>query len=320
MTGKSIGLVLGAIIPATLFAAMTARAADPPPILGVPGNTLPGQQMVHISGSDGQPIRGVPAPAGFNPVSPSVAMALQARARAHLPQATPVPPTQELELLDPNVDPLGRPTVKVSPIVGPDGVAHIDIPPCVLVHKYYYTGDRSFQGPMLPGGPTIVVFNHPADGERIYLEIQMPPGAPRVIYTRHSIEYNYGFQSVILSFGAHGRPKIAFRQGASALTEAKVAREQARQATRRFIQRTGLPEARRKVHEKLRNAGDATADRLHDIGKAAVTPVVQMVKLIPGIQMLTSSPEQTVETERNSLVKSGTANLSSFEASIPTVR
>jgi hypothetical protein len=320
MTGRSPVRILGVIITAALLATVTAGASDIPPALAIPGNRIPGQQIVHTSDPGAEPIRSVPAPAGINPVPPNITRALQERARIHLPQSTPVPPTQELELLDPNVDPLGRPAAKVIPTTGPDGVARIDIPPCVLVHKYYYTGDRSFQAPLLPGGPTVVVVNHPADGERIYLEIQMPPGAPRVIYTRHSIEYNYGIQSVILSFGAHGRPKVTFRQGASALTRARVAGERARQATSRFIERTGVPEARRKVHEKVQTVGGATADRLHDIGKAAVTPVIQVVKLIPGIQLLTSSPEQTVEHERNSLVKGATTDLTSFEASIPTVR
>jgi hypothetical protein len=50
-------------------------------------------------------------------------------------QAAPVPPTQEIELLDPNVHPRGLPAV--VPTRGPDGVMQIDVPPAVLVHKYY---------------------------------------------------------------------------------------------------------------------------------------------------------------------------------------
>ena len=68
----------------------------------------------------------------------------------------------------------------------------VDIPPVILVHRYYFTGERSFQAQLLPGGPSIVVVNHPKTGERTYIDVQMPPGAPRVTYTDHSIEYDYG--------------------------------------------------------------------------------------------------------------------------------
>ncbi len=319
MTGKSLSRVVAALLSATLITAMTALAADGPTSTSVPGNTIPGQQLLdHSPDSDPNPIRSGPAPAGTNAVRPGLVSALQSR--AHLPKSTPVPPTQEIELLDPNVDPLGRPTVKVSQVVGPDGLARIDIPPAVLVHKFYYTGDRSFQGPMLPGGPTVVVLNHPADGERLYIEMQMPPGAPRIIYTRNSVEYNYGVQSIILSFGPHGRPKITMRQGVSGLMEARIARDQARQNASRFIARTGLPEARRKVREQAQNVARSAADRIHDVGKAAVTPVIQLAKLIPGINLLTSNPEQSVENERDSLVKRAGTELNSAQSSIATVR
>jgi hypothetical protein len=318
MTGKSLGLGLGAITLAALVASTNALASDGLPSLGVPGNTVGSPLLDHSADLGAGPIRAMPGAAGINPVRPGISAAFAAR--SHLPASVPVPPTQELELLDPNVDPLGRPTAKVSQTVGPDGLARIDIPPAVLVHRFYYTGDRSFQGPMLPGGPTIVVVNHPADGERIYLQIQMLPGAPRIIYTRHSIEYNYGAQAIILSFGAHGRPKVTFRQGISAVMRGKIAHEETRQSVQRFIARTGVPEARRKIREQARNVGRSAADRIHDIGKAAVTPVIQLVKLVPGINLLTNPPEQSVENEREVLLKRGTAQLASFDSSIKTVR
>jgi hypothetical protein len=302
-----------------LGASVPASAGDGTSSAMVPGNTIPGQQAVdHAPDFEADPIRRMPAAAGINAVRPSVS-ALKLPP-PHLPTAVPVPPTQELQVLDPNVDPLGRPTVKVSEITGPDGLKHIDIPPCVIIHMFYYTGDRSFQGPMLPGGPTIVVLNHPADGERLYIEIQMPPGAPRITYTRHSVEYNYGFQTIVLTFALHGRPKVTMRQGVSGLTEARMARQEARQAASRFIARTGLPEARRKIRAQAQNVARSAADRIHDVGKAAAGPIVSIVKLIPGINLLTSNPEQSVENERDTLVQTASATLSSTESSIKTVR
>ena len=110
----------------------------------------------------------------------------------------PVPPSLEIEVLDPGVDPDGNPAVRLRG--GNDGETQVDIPPVILVHRYYYSGDRSFQGPMLPGGPSILVVNHPRTGERCYIPAQMMPGAPRVTYTKNGIDYDYGEHAITLSW------------------------------------------------------------------------------------------------------------------------
>src|SRR5205814_3237000 len=123
----------------------------------------------------------------------------------------------EIEVLDPNVDPRGNPAVVTRPTVvmtpaGPDGRVMVDIPPTVLVHRYYYTGDRTFQAQLLPGGPCIVVASHPKTGERLYIPVTFPPGAPRVTYATDSIDYDYGSQAVKVSFCCwfHARPKVTY--------------------------------------------------------------------------------------------------------------
>ncbi len=123
-----------------------------------------------------------------------------------------VPPTWEIEVLDPNADPLSRPAVELTR--GENGMT-VDIPPVVLVHRYYFTGERSFQAQLLPGGPTIVVANHPKTGERTYIDVQMPPGAPRVTYTDHAIEYDFGRTGVTVCFGLIGSPSVKYRSGPS---------------------------------------------------------------------------------------------------------
>ena len=105
--------------------------------------------------------------------------------------APPVPPTQEIVVLDPNANSTGKPAVqlKVNPVTGSQ---EVEIPPVVIVHNFYYTGDRWFQGPMLPGGSSILVVNHPSTGQRCYIPAQMLPGAPVIRYSARSIEYDYG--------------------------------------------------------------------------------------------------------------------------------
>ena len=126
-------------------------------------------------------------------------------------RTTNVPPTLEIEVLDPNADPRGRPAVELAR--DDYGNVIVDIPPVVLVHRYYFTGARSFQAQLLPGGPSIVVVNHPKTGERIYIDVQMPPGAPRVTYTDHSIDYDFGDTGVSVVFGLFGHPSVKYRSG-----------------------------------------------------------------------------------------------------------
>ena len=122
-----------------------------------------------------------------------------------------VPPTLEIEVIDPNAGPLGRPAVEL----GRDELGNliVDIPPTLLVHRYYYTGDRSFQAQLLPGGPTIVVLSHPKTGERTYIDVQMPPGAPRVTYSSHYVKYDFGQTAVTVEFGLFGYVGVKYRNG-----------------------------------------------------------------------------------------------------------
>ncbi|MFN0054899.1 MAG: hypothetical protein ACKV0T_22235 [Planctomycetales bacterium] len=147
-------------------------------------------------------------------------------------KTVPVPPGLEIEILDPGVDPIGNPAV--LPQASRGGERGVAIPPTVLVHRYYYTGDRNFQGPLLPGGPSVVVFNHPKTGERLYLDVQMLPGAPRVFYTSRSIEYDYGEQRIVIGFNLCGKPTVTFHNCASASHKrAAAARQRAIDGTKK---------------------------------------------------------------------------------------
>jgi len=121
-----------------------------------------------------------------------------------------VPPAEEIEILDPHVDLGGK--AKVITVPTASGL-QIDIPPTVLVHHVYYTGDRKFQGPMFPGGPTIVVVTHPYTNQRCYILVQMPPGAPYVSYRAHHIEYNFVQQAIVVNFTACRGTLVTVKHG-----------------------------------------------------------------------------------------------------------
>ncbi len=96
----------------------------------------------------------------------NTASSLSFGAQHHL---STVPPTMEIEVLDPRADPLSRPAVELK--TDCEGGMQVDIPRPVIVHKLYYSGNRNFQAQMLPGGPSVVVANHPRTGERCYIDV-----------------------------------------------------------------------------------------------------------------------------------------------------
>lgn len=120
--------------------------------------------------------------------------------------ASTVSPVMEIEVISPKQDSVDNPAIRIEQ-------GQVEIPPVLMVHRYYYSGDRSFQGPMLPGGPTVLVANHPKTGERVYVPAQMMPGAPHVTYTKRGITYDYGENAIALKFRGNKAPVIEYRSG-----------------------------------------------------------------------------------------------------------
>ena len=102
-----------------------------------------------------------------------------------------------LAIYDPGTHERGIPAVILEEI---GGQLAVDIPPMVHVHRYYYSGDKEIQGPIINGGPTIVVANHPRTGNRMYIDVVLPAGATKVAYNVHGITYVFDEQRVGIHF------------------------------------------------------------------------------------------------------------------------
>ncbi len=203
-----------------------------------------------------------------------------------------VPPHLEIEVLDPNADPLGRPAVELLPTM--NGL-EVDIPPVILVHRYYYTGDRSFQAQLLPGGPTIIVATHPKTGERCYIEAQLMPGAPRVTYTSNSIQFDYGKHAAKIHFGMFGKPKVKYRSGYTLLGRVG-----------KVVKADQWQEKAQEHSETWQN----TSERVHNVSLGAVatvtdttkqyvvTPVQNMLQTLPFGKVIFNSDWEQRLTER----------------------
>ena len=242
-----------------------------------------------------------PVPALTPPAPPAFPRIAEALGRPHQPTA--VPPGLEIEVLDPNVDPRGNPAVITTP--GPDGRILVDVPPTVLVHRYYYTGDRSFQAPLLPGGPCIVVANHPKTGERLYVPVQFPPGAPRVTYSGDAIDYDYGSQGVTINFCCLfcAGPKVTYRNGVTLTRQAANVASAACDAARRLIERTGIPECADKAASGAKSVVVTTVDRANDLGKRLAAPPIALIRATPLAGLFTESPETAATKARDAAVQ-----------------
>ncbi len=234
-----------------------------------------------------------------------------------------VAPVDELEILDPRVDPEGKPRSILEP--GPDGLPQVVIPPAIVVHKYYYTGDRNFQAPRLPGGPTIVVANHPVTGERTYIEVALLPGSPRVYYTSRAIDYEYEDRSIRIHFG-HGilghacKPKIVIHKRSRLLQGSKTAAKHIYEETREVVQRTGVPTVASHLGRGVGKAAHSTADRIHDVGEMVVSPVVRIWEATPLQSLFT--PDESDRADHLRRAKLSTQRPSFFGEgdSIRTIR
>jgi hypothetical protein len=232
----------------------------------------------------------------------------------------PVPPSLEIEVIDPGVDPNGNPAVLLERCA--DGTMQVNIPPVVLVHRFYYSGDRSFQGPMLPGGPSIVVANHPKTGERCYIPAQMMPGAPRVTYTGHAIEYDYGEHAVCVHFSAWGPPTVKYRDGVPIGERvAKIVHAEQWQSHAQKVV-GGAKHVVHTSHEMLHEAAIDAGATLETITLPAKN-LLRVMPLGPAIfdpDRAVLRKEKIAEHQRNHAVEKAQREARLNEVSLPTLR
>lgn len=235
-----------------------------------------------------------------------------------------VPAVDEITILDPHINSEAKPTAIVY--AGTDGQQRVDVPPAVIVHNFYYTGDRDFRGPAFPGGPSIVVVNHPDTGERHYLDVQMLPGSPRVIYRRHSIDYDYGFRRIHIAFGnpqsclpldvarvtyVHGHPRKLEPLATQGVHGNPVVQ---------WIDRTGIPHATHHVVVGAHNTLDYSADVLHRAGEQVAAPVVRVFQATPLGSIADGHGQEDAVSQRNQAVQRAEALAARNDVTIPTNR
>lgn len=202
---------------------------------------------------------------------------LQAEVHVYRKRAPSVAPVDELEILDPLTDPEGKP--KAIIVADGNGVQHLEVPPTVIIHKHYYTGSRNFQGPMIQGGLVLVVVRHPATGEQVYVELQLPPGAPRIFYKEDSIVYQYRDNRITLCFGRPGwlgqlgKPAVSISARSAHVTALQKHVKAKDEKCNVWLDRAGIPECLAECRKSAAGTVQSTAHIVKVGGTIAATPI-----------------------------------------------
>lgn len=245
-------------------------------------------------------------------------IATDLRAGDHRSYIPPVPPTLELEVLDPRVDSKGNPAILLEKEIDCAGRENlkVDIPQTVIVHKYYFTGERDFQARILPGGPSIIVVEHPKTHERLYIDALLPPGAPRIYYWSNSIVYDYKDHGVTINFTCFGKAKVSYRNGVPLSHKLSRATKSVANATSNLVSRTPIPDAAQAVYKGTANVATTTIDRAGSVAKMATLPLANTARMLPLSQTLTSSPEEQARVLRDARIERATRRVADNDASL----
>lgn len=228
----------------------------------------------------------------------------------------------ELVIYQPGTHAEGLPAVRFKDKEGEEGLK-VEIRPTVHVHRYYYSGNKEYQGPHLAGGPTIVAAKSPYTNQMMYIDVMLPAGAPVIAYDDDSISYIYPDRRVRLSFRRFHKDKVSVRhlegqglgrkvhqQGARLAASVKSDKGQSRLGSTVKTGTRGAGQVFVGVREVLGGVTDAT---LQTAGK--------LIAMVPGVKPLQSLAQSAKERKYHDSVKTAAArNERRAEAFVRTVR
>ena len=207
----------------------------------------------------------------------------------------------DLVVYDPGVHERGLPS--------PEFVAgeKVDIPPAVHVHRYYYSGDKEIQGPIINGGPTVVVATHPKTGKRMYIDIVLPAGAPRIAYNKHGITYVYPNKRVSVTFQHFpfdpDKAIVKIHNGQGIGRRLQDSREHVSEHVKEGL-------ANSPMFQSSKEATGEASDLLHgvkvtvgDLSSKGADGLKSFTNMIPGVTYLKSRAEQEPEKDYASSIK-----------------
>lgn len=204
----------------------------------------------------------------------------------------------QLEVIRPGTHERALPEVELKETPAGDRMV-VDIPRTLHVHRFYYDGDREYQGPIVQGGPITVVANHPRTGGQLYVDVSLPNGAPIIAYSKSAITYVYPDRRVTIKFSRFEKigARVVYKsgQGAARVRDSKVSafKERVHEAhqSSQLAQavHSGLEDAKNVVHG-AKGAIDGLTGGLLERGR-------QLTAIIPGAAALRSYGEDRAQRQ-----------------------
>jgi hypothetical protein len=204
----------------------------------------------------------------------------------------------DLVILDPGTHERGLPAVQFQDL---SGRGKVEVPPIVHVHRYYYSGDKIFQGPIIQGGPTIVVASHPKNGTQMNVDVVLPPGAPRIAYTGNSITYVYQDQRVEIQFQHFPfDPCVAVvkhHQGKGLRHRIDETRQRSREHVKEILANSPLVQSSTELAIEGGQVLKGAATSVGQLSSRGADTLISVTNLIPGVTYLKSLGDQ--KSQRN---------------------
>ena len=207
--------------------------------------------------------------------------------------------------MDPGKHERGLPAVLVTYM---NDHPEIEIPPTLHVHRYYYSGDKIFQGPIIQGGPTVVVASHPKTGQRMYIDVVLPAGTPRIQYTGNAITYIYNatrrrVEIKFQHFPFRSSVAVVKHHSGKGLNVAiRDKRQQVGDHVKDTMQNSQAVNAVKELCTGGGQLAKGAAGAVGELTTQGVDVVKQVVGMLPGVSYLTSMAEQAPQRSYNASV------------------
>jgi hypothetical protein len=216
-----------------------------------------------------------------------------------------VPGLHELVIFRPDVVERDVPAVDLRE--GDGGELFVEMPEIVHVHRYYYSGDREFQGPIIEGGATIVAAKHPKTGEMLYFPVMLPTGAPVIEHNKHGITYSFNDRRVSIHFSSWDCQKatVSHKAGRGWFRTSSEIKESLRGRAKESIENCATFQS---LKEGAINIGKAMGGvkQVADQGAAKLLDGARQVgDVVPGVQQLRSLGERRGEFQQKTEIRRG---------------
>jgi hypothetical protein len=213
----------------------------------------------------------------------------------------------DLVVYDPGAHERGLPAPEFVPHA--DGLK-VEIPPTVHVHRYYYSGDKEIQGPIIAGGQTVVVANHPKTGKRMYIDVVLPSGAPKIAYDKNSITYVYPNKRVSIVFSRMpwncDEARIVNRNGQGVGRTVQNANQKVVAHVSDGITSSPLVQSGKEVTLETVDLLNGVKTSVGQAGAMGLDGIKTLSNMIPGVTYLKSLKEQQPQREYEDSIQNET--------------